>query len=54
MKVGNRTECALLELAMRLGADFKEIERSNHKLQTVPFSSERKCMTTVVSQEGAV
>ena len=53
MKVGNRTECALLELALRLGADFEELELAHHKLRTVPFSSERKCMTTVVSQYGA-
>ena len=54
LKVGNRTECALLELALRLGAGFEEIERSHHKLRTIPFSSERKCMTTIVSQEGSV
>lgn len=51
--VGNRTECGLLQMAATLGADYSEMRRNAQVLRTFPFSSERKRMTSVVSQPGA-
>lgn len=48
--VGNQTECALLGLSQRLGADFNGIQDSHEEVLSLPFSSERKRMTTVVNQ----
>lgn len=46
-QVGNKTECALLELIYSLGSDFRELRKSEEIINTVPFSSERKRMSTV-------
>lgn len=50
-QIGNKTECALLELAMNLGYDFRKVreeaEKGNKVLVTHPFSSARKKMTCV-------
>ena len=51
--MGNGTECSLLGLAQRLGADFEEMEGESHVVQRIPFSSERKRMTTVVRQAAS-
>lgn len=51
--MGNGTECSLLGLAQRLGANFEGMEAENEVLQRIPFSSERKRMTTVVRQTGS-
>lgn len=50
-QIGNKTECALLEMAMNLGYDFRKIrddaQASDRILVTHPFSSARKKMTCV-------
>ena len=51
--VGNRTECGLLQMAAALGADYEAIRREGRILRTFPFSSDRKRMTSLVSQPGA-
>lgn len=51
--VGNRTECGLLQMATALGADYEAIRREGRMLRMFPFSSERKRMTSVVSQPGS-
>ena len=44
---GDPTEAALLVLAVKAGMDLKKIKMENPRLNEVPFSSERKLMTTV-------
>ena len=51
--VGNRTECGLLQMAAALGADYEAIRREGRVLRMFPFSSERKRMTSLVSQPGS-
>ena len=49
LKVGNRTECALLALSESLGVAYAELRSQNqpHVLRVFPFSSERKRMSTL-------
>jgi len=47
--IGDPTEGALLLLAERLGLKYDETVASHKRLGEVPFSSERKRMTTIVS-----
>lgn len=44
---GNRTECALLEFIDRFGFDYRDFRPSNRILRSIPFSSDRKRMSTV-------
>ena len=46
--MGNRTECSLLELVERLDCNVDAILEEHEILKRVPFSSERKRMTTIV------
>lgn len=51
LKVGSRTECALLILSESLGASYAQL-RSDWEprmLRVIPFSSERKMMSTLVT-----
>lgn len=50
-QVGNKTECALLEMAFRMGYDYKKFRNRDKQLKIFPFSSERKKMATVYSDE---
>lgn len=47
IQIGNKTECALLELAYKLGYDFKELRKKDHIVRAFPFSSLRKRMTSL-------
>ena len=38
LKIGNRTECALLELARKLGADYQKLRDANHTVQVLTSS----------------
>ncbi|KAK9802895.1 hypothetical protein WJX73_002795 [Symbiochloris irregularis] len=49
VKIGNRTECAILEMAHGLGGDMSLLTQQDHVLKTFPFSSERKRMSTLVA-----
>lgn len=48
-QIGNKTECALLEMAFKFGYDFRIIRDKDKSkiLKVLPFSSERKKMTTI-------
>ena len=48
-QIGNKTECALLEMAFKFGYDFRNVrdKQKDKILKIFPFSSERKKMTTV-------
>ena len=51
--VGDRTECGLLQMTAALGADYVQMRREGRVLRAFPFSSERKRMSSIVSQPGA-
>ena len=44
---GNKTECALLEFAYKMGFNFEDYRPSSKILKIIPFSSRRKRMTIV-------
>jgi len=46
-RMGNATECALLSFAYTLGVNFLELRKRESEVLTIPFSSNRKRMTTV-------
>jgi len=50
--IGDPTEGAFLVLAGKAGLDFEEIRKGNPRVGAVPFSSERKLMTTIHDLEG--
>lgn len=45
--LGNKTECALLELCLKMGVDYKKFRPSPKLVRIIPFSSKSKRMTTV-------
>lgn len=49
MQEGNKTECALLELAYLMGYDFRKVREQSGALvrKTIPFSSDRKRMSVL-------
>lgn len=50
--IGDPTELALLEMAVRVGADSEELRREMPRLEELPFDSERKLMSTVHMCDG--
>lgn len=50
--LGDTTEGALLILAKKGGVDFEMVRRENPILEEIPFDSERKMMTVMVSDGG--
>ena len=44
---GDRTECALIEFISKFGYDYRDFRPNNKIIRVIPFSSERKRMTTV-------
>ncbi|WP_233704039.1 calcium-translocating P-type ATPase, PMCA-type [Helicobacter mesocricetorum] len=46
--IGNPTECALLVYGYKLGVDYKQMRAKTKIIQTYPFSSETKNMTTII------
>ena len=46
-QTGNKTECALLELALNMGFDYKKYRIKDDVKFSIPFNSARKKMTTV-------
>ncbi len=53
VRVGNRTECALLELCAKLGVEVGTLQQAHQIVQVYPFSSDRKRMTSITFQTGA-
>ena len=49
---GDPTEAALLVAAQKAGITQREIDKSYKKLDELPFDSERKCMSVIVSIGG--
>jgi magnesium-transporting ATPase (P-type) len=50
-QAGDRTECALLEMAFRMGYDYKKIRNRENQLLVFPFSPEKKKMATVCADD---
>jgi Ca2+-transporting ATPase len=50
--IGDPTEAALLKSARQVGIDPAKLRKENRRLREVPFSSERKMMTTVHELSG--
>ena len=48
---GNKTECALLEVAYNWGYDYEKFRNRDRIKKTFPFSSEKKKMATVYEDE---
>lgn len=53
-QVGNKTECALLEMAFRMGYDYKKFRNKDNQSRIFPFSSEKKKMATCFSDEKGI
>lgn len=53
-QIGNKTDCALLELAHKLGFNYREVRKtfSSSTIKVIPFSSDTKSMSTVVKEKG--
>ena len=53
-QIGNKTECALIEMAYNLGVDFREVRLNagDRVRKVIPFSSERKRMTIIYDQKN--
>lgn len=53
-QIGNKTDCALLEVAHILGFDYRNVRKENDHniIKVVPFSSETKTMSTVTKFKG--
>ena len=50
-QIGNKTECALLEVAYRMGYDYEKFRNRDRIKKIFPFSSERKKMATVYEDD---
>jgi len=48
VKMGNATECALLACVYNMGSNYMEIRKRENEILTIPFTSSRKRMTTVL------
>jgi magnesium-transporting ATPase (P-type) len=53
-QIGNKTECATLELAFRLGYDYKKVRNKERIIVSYPFSSARKKMTTIYRADDGI
>lgn len=53
-QIGNKTECALLEMALRYGYNYKILRNKDNMLKIFPFSSEAKKMTTIYKHEKTI
>lgn len=50
-QIGNKTECALIEMAYRMGYDYKKYRSRDHIQKIFPFSSQKKKMCTVYKED---
>lgn len=53
-RMGNATECALLAFSHDLGADNLGIRKNQNEILTIPFTSTRKRMTTVIKSQNTL
>ena len=53
-QIGNKTECALLELSYRMGFKYQEHRKYDDLIRVFPFSSVKKNMTSIAKIDGTV
>lgn len=51
-QIGNKTECALLELSYKMGYSYKEHRKADDLVKVFPFSSSKKNMKTIAKVDG--
>ena len=51
-QIGNKTECALLQLVETLGFSYSQVRASQTLIHSFPFSSLRKCSSVIVSLQS--
>lgn len=54
LQTGNKTECALLEMAYKMGFNYKQHRNKEDIIKIFPFSSMVKSMTTIGKIDGQV
>lgn len=52
VQIGNKTECALLQMIFKMGFDYLKIRNEDRQVAVYPFSSANKSMTTLVKQNN--
>ncbi|HDH41549.1 MAG TPA: cation-translocating P-type ATPase [Candidatus Altiarchaeales archaeon] len=50
--LGDPTEISLLISGLKYGFELTEVRREYQRIDEIPFSSERKCMTTIHEKDG--
>jgi Ca2+ transporting ATPase len=50
-QIGNKTECALLEMSYKMGYDYKKWRNKDNQKKIFPFSSAKKKMATVYADD---
>ena len=53
-QIGNKTDCALLEMSFKMGHNYKKIRNKNQQLKVFPFNSEKKKMTTIYEGDKGI
>lgn len=55
-QIGNKTECALLDLAYTLGYDYRDVRKTyeNSIIKVINFSYETKTMSIAISQNEKI
>lgn len=51
-QIGNKTECALLQMSMDMDKDYEQIRKDGKIVRILPFSSARKRMSTIIDVGG--
>lgn len=50
-QIGNKTQCALLQMAFKFGYDYRNLRKQIQVVDTVPFSSSRKRSSAICKLE---
>lgn len=53
-QIGNKTECALLDLIQKLDGSYEDIRQKipeSHLVKVYTFSSDRKMMSTIIQRD---
>ena len=51
--MGSKTECALLDFVSLLGFSCKDLQEEEKQIKVYSFSSKRKWMATLMSDDGS-
>jgi Ca2+ transporting ATPase len=53
-QLGNKTECALIQLADQFGVNYEPYRNKEKLLKVIPFNSSRKKMLTAAYHDGKI